>query len=246
MTEKEIRQKVVDVARGYLGAKKGSPKHKKIVDTYNSQKLLPQGYKLKYTDHWCAGSVTAWSMLAGSYDIIPAECSCGRMITKAKSMGIWVEDDAYTPKIGDFVLYDWDDNGKGDRTGDPEHVGLVEAVVGKNFMVIEGNMGSNSVVGERKMQINGRYIRGFITPNYRSLKTTVWTRPAAYLPALRRGDKGGYVVVLQTLLNLRGQDCGEVDGDFGEKTERAVKQIHSTGVVDAVVWNKLLRKEEFD
>lgn len=244
MTEQQIRQKVVDVARKYLGTKKGSPKHKKIVDTYNSQKLLPQGYKLKYTDHWCAGSVTAWSMLAGSYDIFPAECSCGRMITKAKSMGIWVEDDAYTPKIGDFVLYDWDDNGKGDCTGDPEHVGLVEAVVGKNFMVIEGNMGSNSVVGERKMQINGRYIRGFVTPKYAELIKPEFTNCSVTLPILHKGDKGTYVKVLQALLNGVGYNCGDIDGSFGPATEAQVKKIKSTGVVDSSVWTTLFQKNK--
>ena len=63
-------------------------------------------------------------------------------------------------------MYDWDDNGAGDCTGYPEHVGLVEAVDGNTITVIEGNMSDK--VGERKLQVNGRYIRGYCLPDYAS------------------------------------------------------------------------------
>ena len=40
-------------------------------------------------------------------------------IEKAQAMGIWQENDAYVPQIGDIIMYDWDDNGNGDNTGWP-------------------------------------------------------------------------------------------------------------------------------
>lgn len=38
MTEKELRQKVVDTAVSYLGCKEANGSHRKIIDLYNSHK----------------------------------------------------------------------------------------------------------------------------------------------------------------------------------------------------------------
>lgn len=242
MTEPQIRQKVVDCAKTFIGAKQGSTLHKKIIDTYNSQKVLPLSYRMTYTAPWCAASVTAWSIMAGTYDVIPAECSCSRMIVKAKEMGIWIENDAYIPKIGDFVIYDWGDSGKGDNIGEPDHVGLVSNVSRSAFAVIEGNMGSSHTCGTRTMQINGRYIRGFISPKYKDLIKVEYVNCYVGLPILHKGDIGTYVKVLQALLNGAGYDCGEIDGSFGPATEAQVKKIKATGVVDSNVWVTLFKK----
>ena len=116
MTEKEIRSKVVEIAKGWLGCKESDGSHKKIIDTYNACKPLPRSYAVKYTDAWCATFASAVGIKAGLTDIIPRECSCNQFIQLAKNMGIWVENDAYTPSAGDMILYDWDDNGVGDNT----------------------------------------------------------------------------------------------------------------------------------
>ena len=79
-------------------------------------------------------------------------------------MGIWVENDAYVPKPADAILYDWDDSGSGDNTGTPEHIGTVEKVEGSLITVIEGNY--SNAVKRRVMEVNGRYIRGYICPKY--------------------------------------------------------------------------------
>ena len=122
---------------------------------------------MKYTDAYCATTVSAAAIQAGFDDIIPLECGCGQMIELAKKMGIWQENDAYVPEPGDIVMYDWQDNGVGDNTGWPDHVGMVETVAGNIEPVIEGNM-SGGVVGRRNLQVNGRYIRGYILPKYES------------------------------------------------------------------------------
>lgn len=173
MTEAQARQKVVGVMQGFVGLKRADKSHAPIIDAYNSNKPLPRGYKVTYTDAYCATTTSAAAIKAGYTDIIPVECSCYYLIEKAKAMGIWQENDAYIPKPGDEVLYDWQDGADyatTDNKGTPDHVGMVEKVSGSTITVIEGNM-SGGVVGRRSLQVNGRYIRGFICPNYASKAT---------------------------------------------------------------------------
>ena len=158
------RSKVVELALSKVGIVEGSAGHKAIVDKYNTQSPLPRGYKVKYSDAWCATFVSYLAVELGYTDIIPTECSCPQMITLAKQMGIWVEDDNYVPSPGDIVLYDWQDSGIGDNTGNPDHIGVVTKVLQSSMQVTEGNY--RDAVGIRSLDINGRYIRGFIVPKY--------------------------------------------------------------------------------
>ena len=166
MTEMELRQRVVDVMRGWLGWSEKNGKFKAIIDLYNTQKPLPVGYKMKYTDEWCAATVTAAGIEAGLHDIILPECSCSRMIALYQEKGLWMEDDAYRPQPGDIIMYDWQDNGRGDDRGAPDHVGVVERVADNTITVIEGNKGE--AVARRTLAVNGRYIRGYCLPDYAS------------------------------------------------------------------------------
>ena len=165
-TELELRQRVVDVMKGWLGYSEANGKFVEIINLYNTQNPLPAGYKMKYTDEWCAATVTAASIEAGLSDIILGECSCSRMIALYQKRGLWVENDAYRPDIGDIIMYDWDDTGKGENTGAPEHVGIVGALNGNTMTIYEGNKGE--AVSTRTLQVNGRYIRGYCTPDYKS------------------------------------------------------------------------------
>lgn len=141
---------------------KGEEGHQKVLEVYNAQKPLPRGYKVKQTDAWCATTVSAVFLMNGYSDI--SECSCPQMIEKAKEKGIWVEDDAYVPQIGDVILYDWQDSGKGDNKGVADHVGIVISVTKNKIMVREGN--KNKSIGNRDVLVDGVYIRGYITPPY--------------------------------------------------------------------------------
>lgn len=178
MTEQELRNKVVQTARGYLGSKEADGSHRKIIDGYNAHKPLARGYLVKYTDAWCATFVSFVGIVCGLTDIMPTECGCGAMIDLYKKKGRWQENDAYRPQPADIIMYDWDDNGVGDCTGYPEHVGIVEAVDGNTITVIEGNMSDK--VGERKLQVNGRYIRGYCLPDYAGKAGSV---PSASVPS---------------------------------------------------------------
>ena len=178
MTEQELRNKVVQTARGYLGSKEADGTHKKIIDGYNAHKPLARGYLVKYTDAWCATFVSFIGIVCGLTDIMPTECGCGAMIDLYKKKGRWQENDAHRPQPADIIMYDWDDNGVGDCTGYPEHVGIVKEVNGNTITVIEGNM--NDAVGERTLQVNGRFIRGYCLPDYASKASGV---PSASVPS---------------------------------------------------------------
>lgn len=160
------RNEFVSQMRRYVGAKQGDINHKHIVDVYNSNVNLPRGYKLKYTDPWCAATVSAAAIECGYTDIIPCECSCNKMIDLFKIMGCWQENDAHTPKLGDLIFYDWEDSGIGDNIGQADHVGVVSEITGNSITIIEGNKGATHECGYRVMNINGRYIRGFAVPRF--------------------------------------------------------------------------------
>lgn len=165
-TEADARQKVISIAVSWYGRKEADGSHQAIIDLYNSHTPLARGYKVKYTDAWCATFASAVAVSAGFTDIIPTECGCGQLIAAFQAMNRWVEDDAYIPSPGDYIFYDWDDTGAGDCTGWPEHVGIVISVFDNVIKVIEGN--KDDAVGYREATVNGKYIRGYGIPDYAS------------------------------------------------------------------------------
>lgn len=180
-------QKVVDIAMSYLGAKQGSAKQKELIKAFNT--IKPHGYTAHWRDPWCAEAWSAWQILAGNTSKeVPLSCNCGVLISDAKKLGIWVEKDSTVPKIGWGILYDWADSGKGDNVGGPDHVGLVYAVDNKYIYVIEGNKGDASVCGKRAIQIDGRFIRGFIAPKYASPSSKPKSTTKTITYTVKKGD----------------------------------------------------------
>lgn len=164
-------KKVVEQAQAWLGRKEGSSGHKEIIDIYNAHKPLARGYKVKYTDAWCATFVSAVAIKLGYTDIIPTECGCEKMIELFKKLGAWVENENRIPNPGDIIFYDWQDNGTGDNKGNSDHVGIVEKVTSGKITVIEGNYDGGAAnrtdgVERREISVNGRYIRGYGVPKY--------------------------------------------------------------------------------
>ena len=160
----KLASAVLTKARAWIGRNEADGSHKEIIDVYNGHKPLARGYKVKYTDAWCATFVSAVAIKCGLTSIIPTECGCGQMIALFQALGEWQESDSRTPNPGDVIFYDWGDTGAGDNTGWPDHVGIVESVSGGNITVIEGN--KNDAVGRRTLAVNGRYIRGYGVPKY--------------------------------------------------------------------------------
>ncbi len=149
-------------AARWLGTKEGSREHKEILKTYNSIRPLPRGYTLKESDPWCAAFVSAAAVQSGAGERYPLECSCGRIIEKAKDMGIWVEQDDHIPTVGDWVLYNWNAKPTGDDTGAPDHVGVVIGMEDGEILVVEGNY--NNAVKLRRVSIDWSRLRGFVHP----------------------------------------------------------------------------------
>ena len=185
-TEQELRNKLVSVATFYLGAKQGSSQHKDIIRIFNQVK--PDGWAMTYSAPWCAAFASACAIKAFGIDkakkYFPLSANCGTIISKARNLGIWVESDSYVPDKGDWILYDWDDSGKGDNKGGPDHVGIVEKVSGSKIYVIEGNYSNQ--VKERKLSVDGRYIRGFVTPKYSAMAKAKKINTIVY--TVKRGD----------------------------------------------------------
>lgn len=100
MTENELRARVCALAESWVDKKQADGSHREIIDIYNQIQPLPRGYKMTYTDFWCAATVSALAQALGLTDYIFPECSCDRMIQLYKQHGRWMEDDAYVPKPG--------------------------------------------------------------------------------------------------------------------------------------------------
>ena len=241
------RSKIVAQARSWIGCKESDGSHKKIIDTYNSHTPRARGYVLKTTDAWCSGFASACAIACGATDIIPTEVGCQKHIELFKEKGIWVEDDAYVPSPGDYLFYDWQDNGVGDNQGVSDHVGIVEKVVDGVITIIEGNYSDS--VKCRTLKVNGKYIRGYGVPKYDEETEEVKTEVKEIsLPQLSKGSKGNAVKALQILLIGNNCSCGKygADGDFGSATLSAVKQFQAErgltadGVVGPKTWAELL------
>ena len=67
---------ILDLATSWIGRNEKDGTHKYIIDIYNSHKPLARGYKVKYTDSWCATFISALAIKLGYTDIIPTECGC--------------------------------------------------------------------------------------------------------------------------------------------------------------------------
>lgn len=246
--EKKLRQLVVDTAEAWVGAKQGDANHKKIIDTYNTISPLPSGVKMTYSWAWCAATTSCISQQLGLTDYILPECSCNRMIALYKAKNQWVEDDAYVPDAGDVLFYAWNDSGTGDCQLEANHVGIVKEVKDNVIYVIEGNYSKQVKI--RQIKVNGRYIRGFATPDYKTASksynfskkvtikpTTMATTSSttstvatiktvsSTVPYLKNGDENDAVKVMQTVLIYLGFSCGSTgaDGSFGTNTAKAVK-----------------------
>ncbi|MDE5782584.1 MAG: hypothetical protein K2I03_14105, partial [Lachnospiraceae bacterium] len=185
----KTRNAVVQLAQSWVGKNEADGSHRKIINIYNKFPRHPREYRMKYRDPWCAATVSALAIELRYTDIIPVECSCRYMIELAKKMGIWMEDDAYIPEPGDFILYDWQDTGMGDNMGRPDHIGTVESVSGNIIVVIEGNY--ENVMKRRIVEVNGLHIRGYITPKY-DAEPMVTTNDIGYENSAVAADRRDY------------------------------------------------------
>lgn len=85
-------------------------------------------------------------------------------------------------------------------------------------------------------------------PDFIDYNTVLKKTKPYYTRKIKMGCKGVDVKFAQTLLNAKGYDCGEVDGQYGKHTKEAVmafqqdylgKRAYENGVIDDVTAKKL-------
>ena len=158
------RDRVLAAAAAMVGIKGGSAEHHRLVNDYNSVRPLPVGYAVKNSDDWCDIFTTVIFQREGLSDLIGRECGVERHIHIFKRLGIWNEDGNSTPKAGDIITFNWDQNSQ-QNDGWADHIGIVEKVENGIIHTIEGN--SNNEVKRNTYRIGHGNIRGFASPRYR-------------------------------------------------------------------------------
>ena len=237
---------VISVIQSFHGCNEADGSHKKIIDIYNGHKPLPRGYKVKYTDAWCATYVSAVFIMCGDDSFM--ECGCPEMIEKLKSLGYW-KGRNYTPKTGTIVFYDWN----GDRIAD--HVGIVRTRNNDNTLIVdEGNIQDSAK--QRVISGDSSAIFGYAQPIYDEGKTEkVIEKYDFHFETVKHGDINGYVRVLQIFMNAFGYYENKIDGEFGDGTLKAVNAYQARrikegcdigtdgkpdGVCGGKMWNDLM------
>ena len=219
----DIRKAAVSAAASYIGCKEKDGSHRKIIDLYNSQKPLPRGYGVKYTDAWCAAFVSAVGVKLGISHILLPECGVGDMVALYKRENRFRAPKNHTPKVGDLIVYDWGGDGRGD------HIGIIEKVENGRLTVIEGNYQDG--VGRRQVTKNSKNILGYCLPDYESCsgKTDTVKKVQSYLnfnygAKLTVDGIAGKKTKKALLAALQAEWKIDPDGIFGPITERAANR----------------------
>ena len=141
------------------------------------------------------------------------------------------------------MFFDWD------RNGSANHVGIVFSTQGSIINSIEGNY--NHTVGKRTLRVDDQRIMGYGEPMLDE-EPTYWypyydlsesnKTDIDKIPKVKRGTKGAFVKILQTLLNVQDKAGLAVDGVFGAITYGKVcewqtkKRLEVDGVVGKHTW----------
>ena len=160
------RDRILRAAASLVGVRSGSAAHHQLVKDYNSINPLPVGYAVKNSDDWCDVFVTTVFQREGLSHLIGRECGVERHIQIFKRLGIWNEDGASTPKAGDIITFNWDQDSQSNN-GFADHIGIVERVENGLIHTIEGNSGVVGTVKRNVYRIGHGNIRGFATPRYK-------------------------------------------------------------------------------
>ncbi|WP_218841922.1 peptidoglycan-binding protein [Lacticaseibacillus absianus] len=209
---------VLDEARKYLGVRGGSSGHANILATYNGHKPLAQGYKVKAGDNWCDTFVSFIFIRLGATALIGGtECGVERHTKLFAAEGIWLEDGTITPKVGDIIVYNWDDTTQ-PNNGFADHIGFVETVSGRTITTIEGNKGNR--VARRTLSVGAGQIRGYARPKYSGAASTPAPAGKPVAPAKVTGNAA--IKTVQAWLNATYGTGLAVDGFGGPATKRAL------------------------
>ena len=170
VTKTSVRKRVRDTAIGWVGKNEKDGSYKQIVDCYNNGSYYDSGF-LYYGNEWNAGFVSAVFIKAGKTGLIFPDSSCRSIMSSAEATGSWIENDAYVPDRGDVIFFNFSDSGSGDCRYGCDHAGIVVNVNCNVITFVEAGSSKktgNGTVRYNTIPVNGRYIRGFILPDYTS------------------------------------------------------------------------------
>ncbi|MDD3264128.1 MAG: CHAP domain-containing protein, partial [Candidatus Nanoarchaeia archaeon] len=136
-----------------------------IVSTANSQlgniggEIYWRWYGFNSRVEWCAIFVSWVAEQTGYIEsgILPKFSSCNNGVQWFKMLNLW-KDNAYIPKSGDIIFFDWEQDNIVD------HVGIVEKVENNEIFTIEGN--SLDECRRNEYDLNSKVIFGYGTPSY--------------------------------------------------------------------------------
>ncbi|MCW5910126.1 MAG: peptidoglycan-binding protein [Cyclobacteriaceae bacterium] len=181
---------------------------------------------------WCAIFVS-WVFDRAGYPLNHIDTSRGFQYCHS-AYNYWKANNCLTeaPQPADIVIFDWNGDGTCDHTG--IFVKWVDA--GKTFMCWEGNTALGNDDNGGRVMLRTRHtgsVKAFVNPGVFSNDAF---RPQSPIMIYKRGSRGADVVRLQKMLYDLGYSI-TVDGDYGIKTERTVKNFQkeqglmATGIV---------------
>lgn len=192
--------------------------------------------KTKY-GKWYGNNGQPWCMTMVQYKHDEVDCklpyqtaSCSALLNwYKKNKPEYVYDE---PQKGFIVIYNFG------------HTGVVESATATKIVAIEGNTSSSNAGSQsngggvyRKTRAKTTvtaYIDGIGAYTEERLKKDKNEEPlnekvgTAFMVThnlLKKGSKGAQVKAIQILLNGYGYNCGTADGEFGAKTEAALKKF---------------------
>ncbi|UOO38262.1 CHAP domain-containing protein [Oscillospiraceae bacterium CM] len=215
-------QKLVDVARGYVGylEKKSNAKLEDFTANAGSGNftIFGQWYEMNGFA-WCAMFVSYCAEKAGiPTSIIPKHASCAMGVSWFKHAGRW-HDRKYTPAAGDIIYFTHDGE-------TPAHVGIVTGVSGSKVMTIEGNTSGGSTliangggVAAKSYPLSYEKILGYGSPAYEEEDMTYeqfCDYMDKYLSVAGTGDKpSAWAREATEAMKAKGVFNGDGQGNYG-------------------------------
>ncbi len=229
MSVDETRQRIIIIAKCYLGYKEG----------YNNDNLFGTWYGMP-NQPWCAMFVSYCMHKAGvSENTVPKFAYCPTGFNWFANKG-QTRDRNYVPQTGDIIFFDWEQDGVID------HVGIVDRVVNNIVYTVEGN--HSDQVNIYSYQIGDSQIRGYAVPNYtgnEQIENSTTEAPSE-MPLIYKGSTGEAVTYAQNKLISKGYILNYgADGIFGSETEQIVRQFQADnglavdGMIGPATWAKL-------
>lgn len=188
----------------------------------------------------CESSGIKYRGVSDRFDVIDKDTAWKHAETAYKAA---VELFAYICKKYDFdplkdgVVLSHNESGKrgiGSKHTDPEHYW--------------DQLGIGYTMNGFRKDVKAAMAGAPVTPTVTKPATQVEKTSTRKIRYLSKGMEGNDVKTLQGALNAWGFDCGKADGDFGPKTETALKKFQrayklgADGIAGDGTWGKLLSK----